>query len=74
MRWVWKQSQVGDLKTCNWFAWIPVQIGCEYRWLEWVSVEYEYEGGGTYDDGIHSFTTSGSWVPVRFLEISTPSS
>jgi hypothetical protein len=33
----------GDTRTRSWFAWIPVRIGREYRWLEPVRVFQVYQ-------------------------------
>lgn len=29
----------GDIRRCTWFAWTPVTVGLEWRWLERVTVE-----------------------------------
>lgn len=43
MRWkhVSNPSQ-GDVKIKSWFAFLPVKIGDDYRWLERVTVEYHF--------------------------------
>lgn len=38
----------GATKTCSWFAWWPVTIGEETRWLERVCVEYVWCMGNFY--------------------------
>lgn len=43
MRWKDKpQPIVGDTRTRSWFALLPVKIGDETRWLEWVTVKDKY--------------------------------
>lgn len=44
----WYPAEKGDKRIRSWFALFPVTIGNETRWLENVSVEYEYRfyGGG----------------------------
>lgn len=44
----WLMADPGDTRTETWFAIFPVRISRETRWLEQVTVEYEYRfyGGG----------------------------
>ncbi len=64
MRWV--EPELGDIRHKTWFAWWPVTIEKECRWLEWVTVEMAYcrtldlrfIGGGTVED----------WKRLRFID------
>jgi len=42
MRWHWKRYKPGDVRTREFFAWLPVTVrnerGAETRWLERVKV------------------------------------
>ena len=50
----------GKIESLTWFAIIPVTIDKETRWLEKVTVEYEYwEGYGAYAEP--------HWSQKRFL-------
>ena len=47
------------------FAWLPIKIGIEVRWLETVTVQYQYnfQTFRKYNDTI----ISGIWEPICFL-------
>lgn len=50
----------GALRQDSWFAWLPVTIDKETRWLEKVVVEFEYwEGYGAFAEPM--------WLCKRFL-------
>lgn len=51
----------GDERTITYFAWIPVSIGDEWRWLEFVTVRQIYRS--TYPD----YTLDGYWDSVEFV-------
>lgn len=38
----WYRPSYGDTKMRSWFAWLPVTVGNETRWLERVTVMYIY--------------------------------
>lgn len=38
----WKVRKYGDRRIYTWFAFLPVNIGGEVRWLELVTVEQKY--------------------------------
>jgi hypothetical protein len=46
MRWHLKPSppdpRPGDKRTITKFAWLPIWINLEIRWLEWVAIEQRY--------------------------------
>jgi len=39
----WLPASRGDRRISGWFAILPVWIGNDFRWLEWVRVEWEYK-------------------------------
>ena len=42
MRWKsWFPASIGEKRVKTWFAWLPVKINNDCRWLERVSVEFE---------------------------------
>ena len=53
MRWSFSLSRPKPNVVRRWFAILPVSIGDETRWLEWVAVEFadlpHYAGDGYYD-------------------------
>lgn len=40
MRWI--EPKDGDIKIKKKFAILPIKIKSETRWLEWVTVKYQY--------------------------------
>jgi hypothetical protein len=44
----WTRSQSGDRKTIKKFLWLPVSVGYKVRWLERVSVTYQYVNAPDY--------------------------
>ncbi len=50
----------GTKEIKRWFAWLPIQIDDETRWLETVTVELEF------DEGYGSFVEP-SWIAMRFI-------
>ena len=57
----WYPATVGDKRTEWWFAWFPVKLNGETRWLEIVEVEYEYRFDG------RGFSPKNSWQKNRFV-------
>ena len=55
------EPNVGDIKTTSFFAWSPIQIGQDWRWLERVTVEYRYVASGIID-------WHGCWLKVKFID------
>ena len=54
----------GDRKVERHFAFLPITIGLETRWLEFVSVVYEYQPKYVYIGGYIGIT---SWKKIRFF-------
>lgn len=43
MRWKsWRGAAEGDKRNSTWFAILPIIINGDFRWLETVTVEWEY--------------------------------
>lgn len=67
MKWSRKQKpQTADLweRTRRWFAFLPVTIGSETRWLEFVTVQ---------ERRLHWRDRNGAeWVKVRFVDMPAP--
>ena len=57
----WYPATVGDKRVECYFAWFPVKLNGETKWLERVSVEYEDRYGGM------GFTPKTSWRKNRFV-------
>jgi hypothetical protein len=49
----------GAIQTKTWFAWWPITIGRETRWLERVTVEFQYFAG--------YLTAMPCWTMRRFV-------
>ena len=55
----WTEPKRGDIKIRKKFAFIPIKIGYEVRWLEFVTIKYQY------------FTNSNlilGWWPIEFID------
>ena len=55
----WTKPKSGDVKIKRKFAILPVCVGREARWLEWVTVKYLYR-----DDG---YGITG-WRLIQFVD------
>lgn len=61
----------GTTYIAEWFAWLPVRIGDETRWLETVCVEQVYgEKTRITEPGIP--VAVSCWINKRFLDLPTP--
>ena len=66
MKWNIESPNAGDIKIKRKFAFFPIRIGYEVRWLEFVNIKYRYYasfynaklGGYMYD----------VWIKERFIE------
>ena len=63
----WMLSEVGDSRTKIWFAFFPVTIGHERRWLEKVTILQEYKHIPYPHDDIHAFCFEERWTNVEFV-------
>lgn len=57
----WKAPGDGDVKIKKKFALLPITIGKETRWLEWVNIKY------VYHESILLFDYN-YWVPKEFID------
>lgn len=61
-RWV---GEIGDVQHSSWFALLPVTIGNETRWLEWVTVLWQLQ---EVPDFFPPCALRPKWVKVDFLD------
>lgn len=55
-----------EIRVRQFFAWFPVRIGWEFRWLRTVRVRYEY----SIDDGVGGMSACVEvWTPIEFLPL-----
>ena len=61
MKWIKKKDPVmGDIKIKHKFLWFPMCINRECRWLEYVSIQYVFEGWNYVDIQL--------WIPIKFVD------
>jgi hypothetical protein len=61
----WYPAAKGDKRVTTWFALWPVKLGNDFRWLERVTVEWEYV------EEHHFFPPCApylKWQPIRFVD------
>ena len=64
MRWKIKQKpKLGDKRIKKRFAWYPISVGKEIRWLEFVTIDYRYSSALS---GVE-----GKWVATFFEDENT---
>lgn len=64
------KHQLDDERIATWFAWWPVTIGEETRWLERVRVRQVFMGCSMMGEPSHG---PGAWVSVEFdPDVATP--
>jgi hypothetical protein len=61
-----KKPQLGDRKNLCKFLLLPMAIGREVRWLEWVYVRYEYKEDWEFDGYGH--IPYCYWEPIAFVD------
>ena len=61
----WYPAKPGDIRVKTWFAFIPVKIGKNIRWLETVQVEYRCE---SFNRFLPPCAEYFAWVKHRFLD------
>ena len=64
MRWIKPKPKNGDTKIKKKFAILPIKIKDETRWLEWVTVLYQYH---TFKWFSKDYAESG-WFPEEFID------
>jgi len=55
----WKTGRAGETRIKTFFAWLPVEVNHEVRWLEYVTVEQEYTCG---------CEDSPYWKDIKFID------
>lgn len=70
MRWkIVPEPKVGDRRIVSYFAWLPVGIGGEVRWLERVTIEQIYRREVRIDDQGYGYVFEcGGWVNLDFMD------
>ena len=61
MRWNTKIPQIGDKRTLTRFAFLPIRINEENRWLEMVTIRQRYHERDFYD--------KSGWYNVMFIDV-----
>lgn len=65
----WTKPSDGDIKIKRRFAILPISIDGETRWLEWVTVKYEYyERRPCRRDLTGEFCVVTGWVATEFID------
>jgi len=55
-----------EIRVVQFFAWLPVRIGWDIRWLRTVRVRYEY----TIERDTGGMCSSAEmWIPIEFLPL-----
>lgn len=72
MKWrSWYPANEGDKRIATHFAYLPVKIGNDCRWLEFVDIEYEHvcSKSSVYWRGKYQGeSTYFYWKKVRFVD------
>lgn len=61
----------GFVRLKTWFAYLPVRIGKECRWLEQVTVSQRYHNklhSSPMDDLNAGFPLNSKWINVEFVD------
>lgn len=66
MRWTDNYPEIGDTKTVERFAFWPIWIDGETRWLE--SVQYEIEYQNKAKTNIHGEYIFDGWVKIKWMD------
>ena len=65
MRWkTWKGAAEGDKRKSTWFAFLPISLNGDIRWLEKVTVEWEYSFVANSFPGRARL----KWHKIRFVD------
>lgn len=65
----WYPASRGDRRITSFFAFFPVQIGNDFRWLERVTIEWEYTDRNAI---LPPCTPYLKWQIVRFVDRKYP--
>lgn len=65
----WYEHETGDKKIKRKFALFPIKIGKETRWLEWVTIQYEfYNNSMYYDPKLRMTYRCHGWLIDKFVD------
>lgn len=65
----WIEPKSGDIKTKRKFALLPITIGKETRWLEWVVVQYRFSDFDLHSDPVtHRVYRYYGWMEEKFID------
>ena len=64
--WDWSHAELGERRTKTWFAWFPVWIDNDLRWLETVRVVFEYSKANAF---LPPCAPYKKWVKRYFLDL-----
>ena len=65
----WTEPENGDVKIKRKFAILPISVGKETRWLEWVTIKYvyyEHRPWRDYDGNMCGVVTG--WFKEEFID------
>jgi len=67
MRWIVPSSK--DIKIKRKFALLPITIGKETRWLEWVTIQYWFSDFDRQVDPVtHRSYRAYGWIKEKFID------
>lgn len=61
------EHQTGETRIRSWFAFLPVIIKRELRWLENITVQQKYVIPWKADSEEHLFRNRGKWVNIKYM-------
>ena len=65
----WHKPENGEVKIKRKFAFFPICINDETRWLEWVVIKYMYHNGDIYRDwNTNQFFRLYGWNKEEFVD------
>lgn len=65
----WNKPKSGDTKIKRKFALLPITIGKETRWMEWVTVRYEFSDWNLYRDPVmRKIYRRYGWFECEFID------
>ena len=65
----WYEPKSGDRKVKRKFALLPITIGKETRWLEWVKIQYWFsDRDRVIDSFTHKAYITYGWIKECFID------